>query len=408
MIPYTDDQKAAMKQVSILSLACPNTNMRRDYGHELKGPCPMCGGNDRFHIKTDENVWMCRVCSPHFSDTIAFLRARDGLTFPQACAVLLGDELPRVEVRKKESEEKEVTSEWMAAAEEIVTDCESALWGESGAKAVKWLEARGLKEETCRKYRLGFNGESREISGLWVERGILIPWTVGRHIIAMRVRLAAGDTKYKSVKDSAPIMFGAPNVASRTTAFQVEGEFDAMLLDQEAGDLAGVFTLGSASTRMNDSRVIARLLHLKRIFLALDGDPTGRAAAEDLLASCGRMKLATVSGGKDITDAWKAGWSLRAWAQYHLQQDEVERPLEAKPTPIHELLRQGRYVVIQSEKLGESVGLRRDETVSIPEKHAGLATYTVDEMASVKDFGLEMLTAIHAVKKTFEGARISV
>lgn len=35
-------------------------------GHEYKGPCPLCGGEDRFHVKQGDSapIWGCRQCGP--------------------------------------------------------------------------------------------------------------------------------------------------------------------------------------------------------------------------------------------------------------------------------------------------------------------------------------------------------
>ena len=40
--------------------ACPSL---KRVGSELKGPCPSCGGDDRFHVKLGEPyLWGCRKC----------------------------------------------------------------------------------------------------------------------------------------------------------------------------------------------------------------------------------------------------------------------------------------------------------------------------------------------------------
>jgi hypothetical protein len=40
-------------------------------GKEWIGPCPACGGKDRFSIKPDEGVWSCRGCSRKANGKIA-------------------------------------------------------------------------------------------------------------------------------------------------------------------------------------------------------------------------------------------------------------------------------------------------------------------------------------------------
>ena len=31
-------------------------------GGEFAGPCPFCGGHDRFRVQPANNIWLCRYC----------------------------------------------------------------------------------------------------------------------------------------------------------------------------------------------------------------------------------------------------------------------------------------------------------------------------------------------------------
>ncbi len=57
-------------------------------GGEYAGPCPFCGGKDRFRIWPNrdpyEVVYWCRQCGNH-GDVIQFLREKEGLSFGEAC-----------------------------------------------------------------------------------------------------------------------------------------------------------------------------------------------------------------------------------------------------------------------------------------------------------------------------------
>ena len=65
-------------------------------GGEWQGPCPGCGGTDRFHVWPDQNngegSWWCRQCG-RGGDAIQFLRDFEGLSFREACA-RLGKRVP--------------------------------------------------------------------------------------------------------------------------------------------------------------------------------------------------------------------------------------------------------------------------------------------------------------------------
>lgn len=59
-------------------------------GHELVGPCPQCGGTDRFGVNTRKGVFQCRICGAKGGgiDLVMFDR---GLDFPGALTWLCGE-----------------------------------------------------------------------------------------------------------------------------------------------------------------------------------------------------------------------------------------------------------------------------------------------------------------------------
>jgi phage/plasmid primase-like uncharacterized protein len=56
-------------------------------GPERCGPCPKCGGTDRFAINTNKQIWNCRGCQ-RGGDVISLLQHLDGCTFDGAVATL--------------------------------------------------------------------------------------------------------------------------------------------------------------------------------------------------------------------------------------------------------------------------------------------------------------------------------
>jgi hypothetical protein len=63
-------------------------------GRELVGPCPVCGGTDRFAINIAKQIWNCRGCSKG-GDVIGLVQHIDGVTFSGAIEILTGNELSR-------------------------------------------------------------------------------------------------------------------------------------------------------------------------------------------------------------------------------------------------------------------------------------------------------------------------
>jgi putative DNA primase/helicase len=56
---------------------------------ERTGPCPRCGGHDRFSINTRKGLWNCRGCEVG-GDNIKFVEHFDGVDFITACMTLAG------------------------------------------------------------------------------------------------------------------------------------------------------------------------------------------------------------------------------------------------------------------------------------------------------------------------------
>jgi CHC2 zinc finger/Toprim domain len=67
-------------------------------GIELVGPCPRCGGHDRFSISPRKQVWHCRRCKPAniTGDAIGLVQWLDGIDFKAAIETLTGEEMRTV------------------------------------------------------------------------------------------------------------------------------------------------------------------------------------------------------------------------------------------------------------------------------------------------------------------------
>jgi hypothetical protein len=59
------------------------------FGSELVGPCPQCGGRDRFAINVRKQIFLCRGCCVR-GDIIALVQHLDGCFFKEAVQTLVG------------------------------------------------------------------------------------------------------------------------------------------------------------------------------------------------------------------------------------------------------------------------------------------------------------------------------
>lgn len=351
-------------------------------GSEFGGPCPSCGGNDRFCIwsggqgKHGLGRFYCRGCGLQ-GDAIQFLREFQGLGYGAACRALgltlaapSGQRAPR-----EPGASAPATPAWTPKAGELP----NAQWQSQARKlipwaaqrlqatpdALTWLTAeRGLTPETAARFHVGWlpkdlyrdraawglsptykpNGKRRM---LWLPHGLVLPvfdasGTPAR-IKFRRPKPGKDEPKYlylpSEPKNTAPLVITGEGAAW----IVVESELDGLLLAQEAGDLVNVLALGSASLRP-DAEAHARLDAAPFILVALDADDAGDKAAWTWWTTHyppEKVRVWPVPEGKDPTDAWRAGWDLRAWITGGLPPACLPtRPIKG-PAPAPEPARQG-------------------------------------------------------------------
>ena len=228
--------------------------------------------------------------------------------------------------------EKASNREWEQRAKEVIDSAEEYLWRNCCINIRSWLiEERALNEDTIKKARLGWTPQdvfmAREEWGLppekkedgndlrvWIPHGLIIPFINKGHIQRIRVRRNNSENgdRYCLIPGSSPL----PMVlGSGTSVLVVESELDGILLDQEAGDLAGMVALGSVAIKP-DSITTSLLEKAKKILVALDSDEVGaRISWEWWLKRFSQAKRWPIPSrfGKDPTEARKNGLNLRNW-----------------------------------------------------------------------------------------------
>lgn len=223
------------------------TRKAKTNGGEWAGHCPWCGGVDRFIVWPNavNPGWWCRQCG-RAGDAIDYLKQRENLGFREACEILSGG-APMPECNRSVTTPADFTTyqpkqpppkEWQDKARRIIDDCERNLWADIGAKARAWLAARGLWEETLLGWRVGYCPKDGYYHGQKMERGIVIPWFDSDATIwKLNVRRPVGKPKYKAVAGSILGLFAVHRLTGKQDCVIVEGEFDALLVWQELGDL---------------------------------------------------------------------------------------------------------------------------------------------------------------------------
>jgi hypothetical protein len=105
MLPHSSLDQA--RQVDIRELASRYVQLKRVTSIDYAGPCPTCGGTDRFGVNIRKQVWNCRGCDKG-GDVIALARHVEGLSFREAVERLTGEQASRPrpqEAPKRQSED---------------------------------------------------------------------------------------------------------------------------------------------------------------------------------------------------------------------------------------------------------------------------------------------------------------
>lgn len=89
------DEAKVMAVDSVLSMLSID-NLRRT-GAERIGPCPLCGGRDRFGVNVNSRSYLCRKCGIKGGDVVQLVRDIHGCGFRDALAFLCGEAVANID-----------------------------------------------------------------------------------------------------------------------------------------------------------------------------------------------------------------------------------------------------------------------------------------------------------------------
>jgi ribosomal protein L37AE/L43A len=108
------DHLAALRDEA-LQTSCESWAKRQGWklspGLDRAGPCPVCGGTDRFSIHTKKNVFRCRQCDIAGEGAIKLVMETQQVAFTEACEIITGrkadapfDPVRAAEIRRQNEE----------------------------------------------------------------------------------------------------------------------------------------------------------------------------------------------------------------------------------------------------------------------------------------------------------------
>jgi hypothetical protein len=316
------DMKLINQQVDLLALAGNHTELRRKAnsgGGEYAGPCPFCGGKDRFRVQPNMHRWLCRYCTNgKWQDVIAFAqRLWPGDDFPQVLERLGGKRTPATPDKGKMQAYTPGTppiytapdDTWQTRVMGLIGQYEQALWSQDGKQALDYLRSRGIRDDTIRHFRLGYRA---------FPRGISIPGIVNGQLWYLKFRQSnPKHAKYICETGSKPAaLFNADEILPGYCGLAVEGEFDTMLAWQEFGEFLPAFTTGSTTNHLDLATWGRYLLRPNYTLILPDNDMAGEVMAR-VISSASKNPIMVAlpdSRCKDLTDYYLAGGNLSEWA----------------------------------------------------------------------------------------------
>jgi hypothetical protein len=329
------------KRADLVALAERHTTLRKESGREWAGPCPRCGGDDRFHVNAGaagEGWWFCRQCHSKPGDSIAFLQwLTPGLSFRAAVEQLSGSGITSpaaapAQRRQPEHRRPPVQPDgWRQRAERMVADAQRLLWAPEGEPARAYLASRALEPDTWRAFGLGLRPDAPlpNTKGKQRAPAVVLPWVAAGKLVAVRYRFLEPQTY---TDDSGDLREGERLVAESGSQFAgrlfggqhlpewlrlseqpgaerlrwlliLEGEINAMSAWQVAGaSNLDVLSLGSESAKLSPAAVATAQRYGRALCWADRAE-----VAQSLMAALPGAYGVRSPGGRDANDLLRSG-----------------------------------------------------------------------------------------------------
>jgi hypothetical protein len=284
------------REYDLLSLVSRDTTLKKQ-GAYYVGPCPFCGGTDRFTLKHTPRGyrWYCRYCGGEkYRTTVDYIMWREHISFSGALHRLGGqiESIPAAPTEKAAPRETPELSDsdWQAASLREVLAASDRLLSDEGKAGRDYLVARGLHRGTWYAWHLGF----ADIYDPSVKRrrpAIVLPWLdvdrTRETITAVKYRFIDPNPdglRYSSRRGSVPILFGLWDALPRhDTLLLLEGEINALSAWQCLPSGVSSLSFGSESGgRPEIMKAMAR--RYRRVFVWTD-NPDKAAQIRTLLGA---------------------------------------------------------------------------------------------------------------------------
>jgi DNA primase len=338
-------------RVDVVAVIGRHMELKRS-GRTWKGCCVFHGEKTpSFHVYPEDKHFKCYGCGA-YGDVFGFLQRLEGKEFPEVVRELareVGIEIPEAQEESADQKRRrKERSEILAACDAAARYWAARLQSRYGGAARRYLEGRGVTEESVERFRLGVAADEwSDLSRRLAEKGVSVPALVRAGLLVEREkgggydrfrdrlmfpiaamdgqvigfggRALAKDEKgakyintpetplYKKSKVLYGLDLARETIRKTRRAVLVEGYFDVIGLHQ-VGVTAAVAVCGTALTAEH-VELLARC-DCREVTVLFDGDSAGLAAPAKAAAAlfpagmAGKVAVLPAESGKSDPDEY--------------------------------------------------------------------------------------------------------
>jgi DNA polymerase I len=315
-------------------------------GGQYNGPCPFCGGTDRFRVQPNHGTYgwfACNACGRKGS-AIDYLMLKRGVSKQEALTVVgwmpNTEDTASVQVPQAAFDARpqwdEPPAQWQNAASAFYRHCQRVLWSEQGQNALAYLRLRGFTDLTIKAAKLGYHpraiyGAAREWGrAVKLAQGIVIPWFFERKVWRITIRderVAEGERRYTQVAGGSNGLYLADTLTfKRPLVVMTEGELDALSIAQECEKRVAIVATGTTQGSHTPRWISMLAKQEAPVLIAFDAEKNGDTAARwwiQRLENAQRLR----PWWKDVNQMLQDGADLKEWLAMGLGERDGVHPI---------------------------------------------------------------------------------
>ena len=329
MAQYSESVLESIKsRLTMSEVVSPYVRLTRK-GDRFWGLCPFHQDkNPSFTVVdtgTNGGFFKCFACGKG-GGLFQFIQEIEHVTFPEAVEILAKQ--AQVELKEESEEEKKLQDNKKATADMYNRICsylhQYLLKSPSAEKAREYIAKRGISDETCEKFQLGYAPPQSgffysglflrgSFNGFFRDRVMFPIRTWQGNCVAFSGRDMSGNSERKYMNSSDSIIYSKRNVLfgfyeslqalkEKKQIIICEGNFDVISLHQAGLD----YSCATCGTALTPEHIKMIKRYCDKIYLLFDSDAAGQQATRKAVILCQQNDLPCfvmkLEGAKDASE----------------------------------------------------------------------------------------------------------